>query len=366
MQFREFTETVAENIKDYLPEKYENAEVKLTPTEKNNGLILTGLTVKLAEENVSPCIYLNGYYDDLQAGRDLDEILQSIAQSRVEHVISEKLDVTALTDFEKVKDRIMFKVIGSDSNEARLGRMPHRIENDMALIYHITLHMDDTGLGSVPITNSLMDTLGVNEEVLHDLAMENTLRELPTTFRSMKEVMKEMFIGNLPEMQGDEEMEDFLQALLSEDDDAIQDEHVSMYVLSNSEKMNGAAVLFYPGIKEQIAEQLESDFFVLPSSIHETLIIPDNGRADAKELQDMVREVNATQVAPDEVLTGNVYFYDKESKVFSLAEDREALKAEQKVEKPSIMDKLKENKDKVSEALEGRLPVTNKSLAPEM
>ncbi len=87
------------------------------------------------------------------------------------------------------------------------------------------------------------DTLCVNEEVLHDLAMENTLRELPATFRSMKEVMKEMFIGNLPEMQGDEEMEDFLQALLSEDD-AIQDEHVSMYVLSNSEKMNGAAVLF--------------------------------------------------------------------------------------------------------------------------
>ena len=365
MNFQDFTKTIQEQIKDYLPKQYEDAEVGIITTEKNNGLVLTGLGIRNEDENVSPCIYLNGYYEELQAGKEMDNILKDIAACRVENAVIEKMDVNDLTTFEKVKDKITFKVIGTESNEMRLSQMPHRTENDMALIYQITVHMDSAGQGNIPITNSLMEVLGVNEEILHDLALENTMREMPASFRSMKDVMREMFVGNISMIQEDDEMQDFLNEMLS-DDSEISDDEMQMYVLSNSEKLNGAAALFYPGIKEQIAEQLDNDFFLLPSSIHETLIIPDNGMADEKSLQNMVQEVNATEVAPDEVLTGNVYFYDKESKVFSLAKDREVRKAEQKEEKPSIMNKLKESKDKVAENIEHRTPASNKALVPEM
>lgn len=75
---------------------------------------------------------------------------------------------------------------------------------------------------------------------------------------------------------------------------------------------------------DQAAEKLGGDFYILPSSIHEILLVPDNGDKAADDLRDMVREVNATQVSPEEKLTDNVYHYDSKEHIFELAKKFEA------------------------------------------
>ncbi len=83
-----------------------------------------------------------------------------------------------------------------------------------------------------------------------------------------------------------------------------------MFCLTNKAKMNGASLLLQEDIRKQIGECLGSDYFVIPSSIHEVLILPDNGIFQVPELNAMVQEVNETQVERQEQLSDKVQFCD--------------------------------------------------------
>ncbi len=90
----------------------------------------------------------------------------------------------------------------------------------------------------------------------------------------------------------------------------------TFFVVTNTERIDGAGVIFYPEFMDNMGELLGNDFFILPSSIHQMLILPDDGQVDAEMLRDMVKEVNATQVAPAERLTNDVYHFDTKDHVF--------------------------------------------------
>ena len=127
-----------------------------------------------------------------------------------------------------------------------------------------------------------------------------------------------------------------------------------MYVATVPDKNSGAGVLAYQDFMDQAAEKLGGDFYILPSSIHEILLVPDNGDKAADDLRDMVREVNATQVSPEEKLTDNVYHYDSKEHIFELAEKFEARqqeKAEAQIDEKSEEhgSVLKDLKDKQKE-----------------
>ncbi|MDO4553662.1 MAG: DUF5688 family protein [Lachnospiraceae bacterium] len=353
MNYQEFKDFVKENIKDYLPEKYQDADVQVCEFSKNNNLKLDGLTVTPPDQNVAPTIYLNSFYEQYQDGRAMEDIMNSLAGMREDINVDKNISVEQLLNYDEVKDSIIFRVVGVEANQERLQNLPHRIENDMALIYQILLQKEEDGIATTQISNDMMGLMGVNETMLHDAAMENTPRELPMTFRSMDTVMREIlrkdFMGiNIDEITEDDGLKEFLEALLEESMTEVEQEHIPMYVLSNEGGVGGAAALFYPKVQEQIAEQMDGDYFVLPSSVHETLIVPDNGELNYQELREMVNEVNETQVAPDEVLTGEVYSYDKESNQLMLASEKaERSQAVEKTDekKTSIMDTLKAKKE---------------------
>ncbi|MEG0154920.1 MAG: DUF5688 family protein [Lachnospiraceae bacterium] len=355
MNYQEFKDCIKENIKNYLPEKYQEAEVEIQEITKNNNLKLDGLIVKLPEYNICPTIYINSFFKEYEEGVELLSILEEIADIRQLHDVEKNVSAEDFLGFERVKDSIVFKVVGAESNKTMLSDIPHRMENDMAIIYQILLKETDEGMGVVKVTNEIMGRLGMNEQTIHDLALENTQRRFPATFRSMddvmKEIMRENFMGiDLNAISDGDDMKVFLESLLKESMEEMSESSLPMFVLTNECKINGAATLFYPDIKEQIAEQLGGDYFVLPSSLHEILVLPDDGHMTYHELKDMVNEVNQTQVSPDEVLTGEVYRYDKESKRLTLASEKRekgyvAVKVDD--EKPSIMDTLRAKKQEV-------------------
>ena len=183
--------------------------------------------------------------------------------------------------------------------------------------------------------------MGVTPEQLHADAMENAPQIKPVEIKGMSEVMAEMMGVEQAEMMG-------IFPVAPEDE--------KIFVATVPDKVHGAGVLAYQDFMDQAAERAGGDFYILPSSIHEVLIVPDNGEMGLKDLEAMVKEVNATQVAPADKLTDSVYHYDSQAKIFELGEKfvaRQAVKeeehAEEKGEK-SVLGELKAKKEEVAKA----------------
>lgn len=346
MTFEEFKQEIADNIKDHLPDQYQDSTVQLNTVQKNNEA-LDAITITSPDSNVSPTIYLNSFYEDYQNGQDIDTIMDRIADVRVEHEVSQDFDVSKITDFDQVKDHIAARVVGIEDNADLLDQRPHAEMDDLAVTYCVMLGEDANGSMSVPITNQLMETWGVTQEELHELAKANQDDLTPSTFKSMNEVMAEMMI---PQMMSDmgvdrETAEQMISDMMPPED--------KMFVLSNEQKLNGAAALLDDKMMDQIAERVGGDFYILPSSVHEVLIVPADAGMDLKDLEAMVQEVNETQVAPQDRLSDHVYQYDNDThEVFRADRVEEHMQAKenaQEMPKDAVADMPKDKAEKKAE-----------------
>ena len=295
MMFDEFKNEVVGKIREFLPESFAAAEVSLQVVRKNNDLQLTGLTIRSTESNICPTIYLEKFYDEYVEGADMSEILERIAEVRMDHEVSESFDVAQITDFEQIKGKLVPRLINAEMNSELLEARPHKLVADLAVTYCALLDQSFDGTASVAVTNELMKMWNTSVEELHEIAVANLSELLPSTFKGMTEVMSEMMGMSTEDME-----------MMGRSTDEEQ-----MYVLSNSIKVNGASALLDAKMMEEIIEKV-GDFFILPSSIHETLVVPVKSGMDVESLEAMVREVNSTQLQPDEILSNRVYSYSFE------------------------------------------------------
>ena len=354
MNFEEFKENVVENIKDYLPERFENAEVTLQDVTKNNDRQLTGLLVRTEDSNITPTIYLEDFFRQYEEGADMDVLLQKIADIRVEHEAPEHLDANKLTDLDEVRDHITCKLLNADMNKDYLSNKPHRLVEDFAVVYYVDLGGDSTGHMSAPITDHLLEGYGIDIPELDQIAMDN-LAKSDIEFKTMREVLVEMMFPD-----GVDENDPRMEMLPPEE------EIPSMYVLTNGEKLNGASSILDAKTMEEISEKVGGDFYILPSSLHEVIILPDTPEMDKDTLERMVQDVNAGQVAPEDKLSDHVYMYDSVEKEIVLADKmpdrlkaREAVQEERKPERErvSMKEKLPEKKAEAEKKAASREPV---------
>lgn len=105
-----------------------------------------------------------------------------------------------------------------------------------------------------------------------------------------------------------------------------------MFIITNQQTLDGASAIFYPEVMDQIGEGFQGNFFILPSSIHETIVVPDNGEFDYRVLQDMVQTINASEVSPEERLSDHVYHYDVKDRVFERADKFEERQKEKEAQ----------------------------------
>ena len=289
LNYEEFKDTIVSKIKDYLPADYADATVTINSVLKNNSLKLDGLNIRREDESICPNIYLNQFYEDYSDGRDLEDILSDIAKIRQKHSGPVDLDVSTITDFDTVKDKINIKLINSEQNAEYLKGKPHTDIADLSAIYYIDLGIDECGSMTTVISDYLLSQYGISVEELHQTAISNIGSN--ARFCTMFEVLTEIMSDNVPA-------------------DAFCEVDDMMFVLSNKNKINGASMLLCPSVMDMIAEKVGKDYYLLPSSIHEALVVPDRPDMEVDSLASMVREVNATQVAKDEQLSDHVYRYD--------------------------------------------------------
>ena len=249
MNYEEFKQEVTDKIRDFLPEKYADAEVSIQTVVKNNDQKLDGLMIKQEDNNICPNIYLNQFFDQYENGRDMDDILATIADIRTQHEVSHDFDVSRLTDFDSVKDRITCRLVNAEQNAEYLADKPHTMVDDLAVTYHIALGKEENGSMSAPITNRLMENYDTTVEQLHQIALENMDTLTPATFKSMRETMMDMM---LPDMKARGMSDDEARAMLDTMIPPTPDE--MMYVLSNEDKMYGAAIVLNDKVSVRRAE----------------------------------------------------------------------------------------------------------------
>ena len=247
---------------------------------------------------------MDGYYNDYKNGRPVMEIIAEVERAYDTYKVEQDFDVNSITDFNHVQDKICYKLVNRDKNKELLSDAPYLPFHDLAVIFYVVVSEDRVGTGTVTVHNHLMEMWG-NPDIkeLYRIAKNNTQRRYKGRVSNMMEIM-----GEIISHSADNVDPDVVDAFF-EMDSVYEDNMMPMFVATNNKKVNGAGVILYDGLLTTFAEKIGGDFYILPSSVHEVIFVPANGDMDARYLIQMVREVNATQVAPDEVLSDNVYMY---------------------------------------------------------
>ena len=296
---RMFADEVASGIMKYFPENRQ-IQCRVVETMKNNNVTRVGITFHDQGEKVGPVIYMEPYREAATDGRPMSEIMREIAG-----IASRSMDKTELIgsldygDYESVKEFLSVTLINGRDNRQMLSHMPHRQMGDLALILELKFPMEE-GIGSIKVSREMAELWAVDTDTLFAQAQENGLKAEPPSLQRMEDTMLSLAFGR-----------DAAENLL--ENPAPEEVLSQLYVLSNMSKNKGAAVLSYPGVLEKADQLFPKGFYILPSSIHELLIVPKSPEIDPKELGEMVRAINRAEVAKEEQLSDRVYEYDREA-----------------------------------------------------
>ncbi len=316
MEYNNFLETVKREVQIQMGELF---EISLTHVSKNNGICLDGIIVTKKGQEISPAIYLNDQYYAYREGKKMKDIIKEIELTYYASRPEIKVDLEFFKSYREMKGRVLFKLIHYHKNKELLKEVPYMSFFDLAMVFYCDVSVQFGGNGTILIYNNHLKMWGIELEELYQDAMANMPREYPAEIQTMEEVMKELMVHNLQKKLGaDVEVAELIDGLF-EQETAIDknlkqsDERYKMYVLSNSERLYGAGAMLYPHMLQSFADRLHTNVYLLPSSIHEVILIPDDGCQSKEELLTMVSEINDTQVDPEEVLAYAVYYFERKN-----------------------------------------------------
>lgn len=295
MDIREFADRVRTAL---LEELGEGHWIEYHEVLKNNGVTMHGLRVRTPDSNAAQEIYLDEFQEACENGMDLAEAVEKILKDCREAVLRQDVDMGFFRSFDQVKDRICYRLVGREANRELLQDVPHVEYLDMAICFFYAFQGEGIGEGRILVRNPMMEAWGTDREELMRLAGENTPRLFPWECIPMDDVIAGIMAGEYIQEETEEDV--ILDGL----------QQTPMRVLTNRQMTDGASCMLYPGVLEQEAGEMGCGFYILPSSIHEVILLPDGGEEDTQGLKDMVFRINREQVAPEEVLTDSLYHYN--------------------------------------------------------
>ena len=296
MNREEFFQAVVDQIRSVLPEEFQEANVRIEKVLKEGDQVYTGLIVQLPGENNYPRIYIDQEFSEYLAGKDFNEVLREIAKQRYEISPPDQLMDTVkemMKDPEGMRDLLTYRLVNAENNQTILEGRPHTDMGEMALIYQVEI-----GHGArIPVDYKLQEKIGLSTEELYQTAEKNSPTLLPVKIQTIGEALG--FPGTHPE---------------------------EMLVVTNQELSDGATAIFYPGVAETIRDRLDGDFYVLPSSVHEVLVVPEGDGHTLEHLEEMVKTVNSSAVLRQDKLADHVMKLSKDGRSLIPAERAQPVK----------------------------------------
>ena len=249
---------------------------------RNNGGESLCLTILPPGRRSSPAVPLEPYFFRWSQGQSPGELVRELLGEWRRADRGRELEKLAFGDYQQVKGRIYRMAVNREKNRRLLEGQPWRPFLDWALVCYYRLDQRLIPEATVRIDRSHLKLWGITEEELFRQAMENSRRDLPPQLFSMGDLL------------------------------GVGEEEPPLYVLTNGNRYLGAESITRREALEKIQEKLPGDFYVLPSSIHECLILPDSGQFSKETLNRLVQEINRTQVESAEVLSDQVYLYRRD------------------------------------------------------
>ena len=344
MDFEEFREKLMEDLRTDLYERtgvLHSVEANSVSKLQNAGY--EGIVVRAEDSNVGVNIDAQSLFSEFENGKAYEEVLDGtlrMINDGLEH--QPQFNIDDFSDYDVMKEKLAIQVVSTERNVEMLEKIPHKEVEDMSLVCRFIVGDTDFGMGSILVNNDMLQNYGITTEQLFADAAKYAPELRPSEIMSIADVLAQMMGIDVSE--------------LNDQMGVPGNPDIPMYVASTHDKSNGAGIIAYPGFMEMAAEKIGGDFFVLPSSVHEVILVPDNGTGDFHELEAMVQEVNATQVDPRDQLSDKVYHYDSKDKVFELAEKFDARKKEKELaeEKGSVLKDLDSAKKNIADASKDR------------
>ncbi|MBE6029670.1 MAG: hypothetical protein E7226_05945 [Clostridiales bacterium] len=307
MNIKEFTARAAEEVLEYLPDDLrERVSVEETEVMKVNDQILHGLAFHRGDEP-APTFYLDDLFKLFQDGACIGDLLRGMAEAYTESYATADFGTGACPEadsgvpfpveipdlsYRNVIRKVGVRLLGKDFNNQFLKIVPFRdVGNGYALIADAQIGASDGGVFSTVITNKMAEEYAYDMDVIFDRALDNAWRTNAAVFMPAEEVMSG---GDWPEGEA------------------------SCWLLTTNRPRCGAAALFYPGTQTMIADVLDEDYFAIPSSLHEFIIVRAGVVGDPAHLCRLVREANRTIVCPEDLLSDNLLYYSKSTGALSL------------------------------------------------
>ena len=297
-----FAEGVVKDIRNYLPSEYEDAEFQFVQKNKNNGIQLVGVQVNLPERNASPIIYMEQFFDEIRQGEPVELVMNRIAscieKSSRAPFMNSGID---LANYDSLKEHLAIKLVNTQANRKRLEEMPHENIEDLSLICYVDFPVDSREEKvTLEVKNQHLSIWNIDAKELFQQAKSNThpvnTPVLYSTFAAWESLWGES-----------------IKNLLDENTTEFGcHSHEASYLLTNMEMKYGAAMITQPEVLEKLEKLFPEGFYILPSSIHEIVITPNDGEREPKRLGEMVRAVNQAEVDREEILSDRVYSYDKD------------------------------------------------------
>lgn len=306
MKYLEFCNRIKEEVENMVEPE---SKVRLEQVVKNNHIVRQALIIVEQERNIFPSIYLEKYYTDYMNGQNINDICQEIIACYDQYKDGIQFDVNKYLDYETVREQIFIKVVNAKKNMESLQNAPWMECYDLAITAYVLVEDSTNSRATININNDNLKMWNIDKDKLFKDAIFNTRKLMICKLEKLSYVMRELLEEKVNDIHIDSNMDEDLNKAL-EMFEASDEEKI--YVLTNQFKNNGAVFMAFDDILKNVAKKINDNFYILPSSIHELLIVPKSNNISKSELEKMVREINQTEVDPKEVLSDTVYEYHRD------------------------------------------------------
>ena len=312
MTLNEFCTLVKDELINIIND--EKATVKLSTTIKNNGIELTSVTIFYPQDKISPNIYLNEFYFEDATLTDTVLCAKKVYEIYTKFKPMNVVDISYYDDYESIKPYFRLKLVNRTLNKEILKKAVHRPFLDMEVLVYARVDNEILGSGSITVLKDHLSVWGIDEDTLYRDAMDNqhnlNSSEIVGIYDLLMDMVKKMSLN-------DEDRNEAIEYLNNQNEKL---KYIGMQVLSNKDRFYGASAMLDTEFLSKYSEEIDSDFFILPSSIHELIIVPYSEFTNREELTSMIKQVNDTTVAIEDKLSDSLYVYSQNENKVIMAE----------------------------------------------
>ena len=299
MNLQDFTENLLKEMQETLGDNY---LIQIEDILKNNGRTLHAVIIRCQGENVAPCIYIDDFYREYQAGSiGIADVAEEIRYLYQKNSVGYTFDMDWFQDYNRARLNLQGRLINTRKNESLLEALPHRKFLDLSLTYLLEVPGPGKSTGHIRVSREHLEYWSVDEQRLYEDAIQNMEKPGNALLQGMGTVLEQLagpVIGaDTPKSPA--------------------------YILTNSNYQNGAVQMLNKQMLKSAAGILKGNFLLLPSSVHDLILMPVNQQEDggtqARQFAAIVQEVNDTQMEEDKILSYHVYQYCRETGKITIA-----------------------------------------------